>query len=50
MAKHTIVTLEAKLPRFTTPHKKGGSGPHRDKRYRRQRTRGAAIAAAMKDA
>lgn len=33
------IEFEEELPRFSTPRKKGGSGPHKDKRTKRDRTR-----------
>lgn len=49
MAKQnrTTIVLPTKLPRFSTVHKRGGSGPHQDKRTKRCRTRAAALRAAL---
>lgn len=51
MAKQrkTTIVLEPKLPRFSTVHKRGGAGPHQDKRTKRCRTRAAALTASLKD-
>lgn len=47
--RRTTIVLPAKLPRFSVVMKRGGGGPHKDKRTKRRRTRNDQLRAAINE-
>lgn len=47
--RKTTIVLPPKLPRFSVVMKRGGGGPHKDKRTKRCRTRNTQLREAIKE-